>query len=983
MAPREANSIGTDQGPPPAALPPLTRGPSHHGPRAGDAPRDPDSWGASLQPPVSRADLLRELSRSCPQQAARRAEGLAAMPAVGSTFLGFHLIAELGRGAFGRVFLARQHHLADRPVALKVSTEMLGESQKLAQLQHTHIVPIYSLHSAGALQAACMPYFGSTTLADVIQDLQKSEALPESGKNLVGTLHQRSRRTRQSLDSRPGPAADVTQTPPPVAPAPALPAPAAQTLQMLEGLSYVDAVLWIASALADGLAHAHERGILHRDLKPANVLLTDEGQPMLLDFNLSEDVKARPAVALIGGTLPYMAPEHLEAFQGKGGSVDARSDLYSLGVIVFELLTGRHPFSRPPGSLEEVLPRMVEERRRPPPALRPFNPAATPAVEAIVRRCLEPDPARRYQTARQLHEDLERHRNHQPLLHTREPSWRERAAKWMRRHPRLASSGTVAAVAAVLLLLGVVGWEARGRHVEQLEAADGLARFRAEAREAKLLLSARTTDRTQEQEGLQLARQALQRYRPLDDPAWRQRPAFRALPEEERNKLPGDLGDLLLLLAQSAGRAGGEAGLEEALWLNRAAEDCFGADAAPQALWAQRARLLEGLRQADEARRAQERADRTPPRDGWDHYLQARDLADRGRVHEALDGLRRATRQDPANAAAWRLMGNCCLDGFGDRFGREADAVAHYTTCIALHPDHASLYLNRGVAYLRQHQAREAEADFTRALELRPELAEGYLHRGKARRELGRDHEALADYTQALEEKVPGCRIYFLRARLLWRLGDRDAARADWKAGVEADPGDDENFVARGVARLEPLDPARRPGKADVEAALADFEAAVRYNPRSLAGLHNQAHVLGEHLGRTEEAVKQLDRLLQFYPEFVAAYGGRGVLRARLGRRDEAHADAEQALARDQGGFTLFQVAGVYALTSRGHPEDKEKVFPLLARALQKGFGYEHLEGDPDLEPVRRDPRFQELRQAVGAVNRAAAPLNKVGVEGR
>src|SRR5207245_2597093 len=105
-------------------------------------------------------------------------------------------------------------------------------------------------------------------------------------------------------------------------------------LSKLEGLSYVEAVLWVGARLADGLAHAHERGILHRDLKPANVLITDDGQPMLLDFNLAADVKHRAsaAAASVGGTLPYMAPEHLEAFRGRQQSVDVRSDLYSLGV---------------------------------------------------------------------------------------------------------------------------------------------------------------------------------------------------------------------------------------------------------------------------------------------------------------------------------------------------------------------------------------------------------------------------------------------------------------------------------------------------------------------------------------------------------------------------------------------------------------------------------------------------------------------------
>src|SRR5206468_1825944 len=113
----------------------------------------------------------------------------------------------------------------------------------------------------------------------------------------------------------------------------------------LEGRSYIEVILILGSQLADGLGHAHRRGILHRDLKPANILFTDEGRPMLLDFNLAEDTKQRHAAerAAIGGTLPYMAPEHLEAYRTGKGQLDERCDIFSLGVILFELLTGRHP----------------------------------------------------------------------------------------------------------------------------------------------------------------------------------------------------------------------------------------------------------------------------------------------------------------------------------------------------------------------------------------------------------------------------------------------------------------------------------------------------------------------------------------------------------------------------------------------------------------------------------------------------------------
>jgi serine/threonine protein kinase len=465
-------------------------------------PRTLDSWCDSFPGHDEHARLFRDIHRANPQAASQLAEGLTAFPDVGTDFLGFHLVGELGRGAFGRVYLAQQGDLANRPVALKVSGEIDGESQMLARLQHTHIVPIYSYHRAGPLHAVCMPYLGSTTLADVLRDLGARGKLPESGKGLLSTLYDRKSRTTPTADGSkpsavPGSAKDaaaaVTQS---RQPADARPANVGDvTLRMLEGMSYVHAVLWVGACLADGLAHAHQRGILHRDLKPANVLLTDDGQPMLLDFNLSAYSKseADASIALLGGTLPYMAPEHLAAFDGYELTPDARSDIYSLGIILYELLTGRHPFERRRGAVPAVLPAMVADRLQPPPALRHWNRAISPAVEAIVRHCLEPEPSKRYQTARQLHEDLERQCANLPLRHVREPSLRERAAKWYRRHPRFAPFG-IATLAGLLLLVTATLLIVRGQELASRRAVAQRDRFRAEMREARLLLNSRIDD---------------------------------------------------------------------------------------------------------------------------------------------------------------------------------------------------------------------------------------------------------------------------------------------------------------------------------------------------------------------------------------------------------------------------------------------------------------------------------------------------------
>ena len=197
---------------------------------------------------------------------------------VGHEFLGFPLLAELGSGAFGRVYISRQGELADRLVVLKIVPHLFGESRTLARLQHAHIVPVYSVHQSDAFQAVCMPFLGTTTLADILKELRTLSSVPTAGRYLIDRVKARSR-SRQHLATSASAGHEDSSV------------ESTGSFAPLAGLTYVEAILWLAVRLANALAHAHSRGIVHRDLKPANILLTDDGRPMLLDFNLSEDDK--------------------------------------------------------------------------------------------------------------------------------------------------------------------------------------------------------------------------------------------------------------------------------------------------------------------------------------------------------------------------------------------------------------------------------------------------------------------------------------------------------------------------------------------------------------------------------------------------------------------------------------------------------------------------------------------------------------------
>ncbi len=359
-------------------------------------------------------------------------------PEAGQTIAGFHLVEELGRGSFARVFLARERQLADRPVALKVARTGSREPQTLARLQHTHIVPVHSYRTDPItdLHLLCMPFFGRVTLARLLADpaakvaptgaellavldrLEPSEEIWSAGAcsrsssaelaptareaSTVGRGASSSGKSGSKLPHSKGPRA------------------------ILAKLPFDRAIAWWGARLAEALAHAHDRGVLHRDIKPSNVLVTGDGLPMLLDFNLAGEPWAeRKAFEPdhLGGTLAYMAPEHLEAVADGGDDrLDARADIFSLGVLLFEALAGSRPFPAPSGtSVPEALRRAAEDRRGPPPRLREDHPEVPASLERVIRRCLAPDPLDRFPSAAELAADLQAVADDAPLRSTREP----------------------------------------------------------------------------------------------------------------------------------------------------------------------------------------------------------------------------------------------------------------------------------------------------------------------------------------------------------------------------------------------------------------------------------------------------------------------------------------------------------------------------------------------------------------------------------
>jgi eukaryotic-like serine/threonine-protein kinase len=311
-------------------------------------------------------DLLRNLSARWPEP--------------GESFLGYRLLTELGRGAFARVFLAQELSVGGRLVAIKLSLHDDREAETLGRLQHPNIVPIFSTQydSGSGFSVVCMPFLGGTTLCHVIDQARVTKARPTRGNVLL----EAARDARWPGENSP-------------APHPAL-----------GRGSYVDGVLHLVERLADALNYVHTQGVIHRDLKPSNVLVCPNGIPVLLDFNLALDREVNDY--RLGGTLPYMPPEQLHAIENRGAyrpsSADARTDLYGLGVILFELLAGAHPFGPVPAKLSTFAARdwLLDQQRKGPRPLQALNPGVDGRLAEFAARCIASDPKARPSTAEEI-----------------------------------------------------------------------------------------------------------------------------------------------------------------------------------------------------------------------------------------------------------------------------------------------------------------------------------------------------------------------------------------------------------------------------------------------------------------------------------------------------------------------------------------------------------------------------------------------------
>jgi len=372
----------------------------------------------------------------------------------------FRLLQRVGGGGMGVVYLAEQISL-DRRVALKLirperlyfpgaRSRFVREARAVARLAHPGVVQVHAVGEENGTPFIAMEFVEGATLSSVLDDLRARSSARTSGVELFDAVCRLSDVDAGSFD----------RAAPPF------------------GLGWSDACAWIGRELAQALEHAHQRGVVHRDLKPSNVMLTAGGRVLLVDFGLASasgvDPLTRTGSAI--GSLPYMAPEQIE---GRLDEVGAQTDIYALGVTLFELASLRRPFEAPD---ETRLRASILSSQAP--RLSALSPHASRDLESVVSVAMAPERRLRYVSAADLARDLSHVLAREPI-EARPAGSFARARRWAQRHPAQALAGILAAVIVVggPLAYGVVQSRAAEKERElgrEIAAARELAEQRNE-----------------------------------------------------------------------------------------------------------------------------------------------------------------------------------------------------------------------------------------------------------------------------------------------------------------------------------------------------------------------------------------------------------------------------------------------------------------------------------------------------------------------
>jgi len=795
---------------------------------------------------------------------------MASSPQIGQTLGHYRITERIGAGGMGVVYRAHDERL-ERDVALKVlPTGTLAdedarkrfrkEALALARLNHPNIAAVYDFDTQDGQDFLVMEYVPGGTLDSRLTN---------------GALHEKE-------------------------------------------------VVLLGAQIAAALEEAHEQGIVHRDLKPGNIAITLKGQAKVLDFGLvkllqpasagipGDTLTASVAGTEVAGTLPYMAPEQVEAER-----VDARTDVYALGAVLYEMGTGRRPFQA-----NSALRLSDAIRREPPVSPRAVNPAVSPELDRIILKCLEKKSENRYQSAKELAVDLRRLRSSVsgPFVRPKE------RADNRRRRVLLATgiilpTGIIIALMLLVVGLNVNGWRERLRgklvspHIESLAVLplENLSRDPDQEYFANGMTEALITELAQIESLKVISRTSVVRYRETKEPLSQIAKELKvdAVVEGSVQRSGEKVGINVQLIDARTDRhlwaKSYERDLRDILTLQREVASAITTEIRAKVTPQEQSNLARA-HQVDEA--------------AYEAYLKGLYYSDR-RTQEGLmkgnEYFQQAIALDPNYALAHAGLANSYADlggwlGFFSPRDFLPRAREEASKALAIDDTLAQAHYSLAEAKLKyEWDWSGAEREYRRAIQLNPNYAPAHQGYGTYLEALARFDEAIAERKRARElDPLSPLRTADVGYPFYW-AGQYDQAIEHYRRGLELDPTFFWSYLWIGEAYVE---------KGMHEEAIAEIRKAVALsagNARVLATL-GYAYAVS---GRRSEALKVLNdlraRSKQSYvsPYFIA------LVYAGLGENDRTLQWLEKAYQERHPYLLLLKVQPVFRkLRSDSHFQD-------------------------------------------------------------